>query len=201
MPVKLSHINTCLLILIIVVNSYTIVLPLVPRISFWLQFRHNNGERQRLLISKVDAPDPAAISSGDEAASANQLIIPAMLLDQPIQEGADASTLNKGLWHRPLSSTPDKGGNMVIAGHRLTYKNPYGTLYHLDKVKTGDIIGLTWNGVRYRYTVSETKVVSADQTSIEAPTTDALLTIYTCTPLWLPKDRLVVVARLDEGTL
>jgi sortase (surface protein transpeptidase) len=36
--------------------------------------------------------------------------------------------------------------------------------------------------------------VPPDQTQIEAPTTDARLTIFTCTPLWLPKDRLVVVA-------
>ncbi|MET1033370.1 MAG: class E sortase, partial [Candidatus Saccharimonadales bacterium] len=124
--------------------------------------------------------------------------IPSLLLDQRINEGNDASTLAKGLWRRPQTSTPASGGNTVIVGHRLTYSNPRGTLYHLDKVQTGDSIGITWAGKNYAYTVREVKVVTAAAIEIEEPTTKPQLTIYTCTPLWLPRDRLVVIATPEK---
>lgn len=121
-----------------------------------------------------------------------------MAFDEEIHEGAYATTLRQGLWRRPNSSTPDKGSNTVIVGHRLTYSNPKGTLYNLDKVKMGDLIGLWWHGKRYVYTVTEAKVVHANEISVEAATEKPRLTIYTCTPLWLPKDRLVVIGELKE---
>lgn len=124
----------------------------------------------------------------------NRLIIPSMLLDEPIFEGKTARTLRQGLWHRPLTSAPNAGGNTVIVGHRFTYSNPHGTLYHLDKVKVGDHVGLVYSGQAYRYKVQTVRVVHADDASVEAPSTEPRLTIYTCTPLWWPKDRLVVVA-------
>jgi sortase A len=121
-----------------------------------------------------------------------------MLLDEPVFEGKTQATLSKGLWRRPHGSTPAKENNTVIVGHRLTYTNPRGSLYHLDKVRAGDSIGVTWDNKKYLYTVVEIKVVKADETAVEAPTDTPRLTIYTCTPLWLPKDRLVVVAELEK---
>lgn len=121
-----------------------------------------------------------------------------MQLDAEVFEGASIYTLNKGLWHRPNTSTPDKGGNTVIAGHRFTYTNPHGILYYLDKVSMGDEIGLYWNNVRYLYKVTEIKVVEPTAVQIEDNTADARLTIYTCTPLWSPHQRLVVIAKLES---
>jgi sortase (surface protein transpeptidase) len=40
--------------------------------------------------------------------------------------------------------------------------------------------------------------VSAADASIEVPTTDTRLTLYTCTPLWNPQNRLVVIATPKE---
>lgn len=188
---RLARVNTGLLVAIILINSYIIALPVLPGVFYWWQTR--DGKQTANLQHKVHALADKRDSSV-ERPTENRLIAPSMALDQQVFEGKTAKTLNSGLWHRPYSSTPDKGGNTVFVGHRLTYTNPRGTLYHLDKVHTGDEIGVWWNGKMYTYTVTETKTVKATETAIENPTDKPRLTIYTCTPLWLPKDRLVVVA-------
>lgn len=184
---KLARINTLLLVAIILVNGYIIVLPVLPGIFFKLAQKDSIQRSQ--LEAKVYTGHALQTNSSE-----NRIVIPSLLLDQQIHEGRTANTLKKGLWRRPQTSTPAQGGNTVIVGHRLTYTNPKGTLYHLDKVKLGDSIGVTWEGQNYAYTVREIKVVTSAAVEIEEPTEKPQLTIYTCTPLWLPKDRLVVIA-------
>ena len=93
--------------------------------------------------------------------------------------------------------TPDRGGNTVLIGHRFTYTTPRGVFYYLNKVKLNDEIGLWWNNKEYLYRVSGIKEVKPTDTAVENATTQPQLTLFTCTPLWLPKDRLVVVAQLE----
>jgi len=129
----------------------------------------------------------------------NQLIIPAMQLDQPIYEGTDTyAELDKGVWHWPGSSTPDKGSNTVLLGHRFTYTTPRGVFYFLDVVKVGDEISIVWNNTLYPYRVYQTEVVTPDHVEILDPTTEPTLTMYTCTPTWWPVNRLVVRAHLEK---
>lgn len=180
---KLARINTLLLVSIILVNLVTIGLPFVPEL--WFHLGKQNVTRQTLQNQLSLAPT---------ANQPNRLIMPAAVSDQEIYEGPDERSLRQGVWHRPHSSTPDKGGNTVFAAHRFTYRNPRGAFYHLDKLKVGDSIGVIWDNKLYRYIVQETKVVGARDSYIEKPTTDSRLTLYTCTPLSLPKDRLVVIA-------
>lgn len=189
---KLARVNTLLLVAILLINGYIVILPLIPNIIFWAQ--RQNSQHIKTLEQAVSAK-PA---SNLPRPTTDRLIVPSMVFDEEIHEGKTATTLKQGLWRRPNTSTPDKGSNTVIVGHRLTYNNPKGTLYNLDKVREGDPIGIWWHGKRYIYTVTQTKVVHANEISVEAPTKEPILTIYTCTPLWLPKDRLVVIAALKE---
>lgn len=182
---KLARVNTFLLIAIVLVNGITVVLPFAPALLFKAEAR--GGHKQRQLEQTVQTAPPAD--------SFNRLILPAALSDQRVFDGLNARTLNQGVWHRPGTGTPDKGGNTVFAAHRFTYTNPRGAFYHLDKLRTGDHIGVVWSGKMYRYTVTEIKVVSPHAAYIEYPTAEPQLTLYTCTPLTLPKDRLVVIAK------
>ncbi len=125
--------------------------------------------------------------------------MPTALFDGAVIDGPDARALRNGVWHRPNSSSPDKGGNTVFAGHRFTYTNPQGAFYHLDKLRIGDALAVIWDHHFYHYRVSEVRVVGPNETSIEAPTPQPQLTLYTCTPLTLPKDRLVVIAKPEAG--
>lgn len=190
MKVKLSTVNTGLLAAIILVNGYVIALPFIPSLVFWFQ-KQTAAATTKKLEDILQRPSPTQASDSRP----NSLIVPSMFFDQPILEGKTEKTMNQGLWRRPATSTPDKGGNTVLVGHRFTYANPEGTLYHLDKVAVGDTIGVVWEHKSYLYKVSEIRVVSAQEVSIEAPTPAPQLTIYTCTPLLVPKDRLVVIAK------
>lgn len=196
---RLSRINHLLLGLIILINGYIVIAPLLPAITFWWDNR--DGTKQRQLAAQIHTlksttPRPASGSTPQP----NRLIVPPMLLDQPIFEGPVSQTyaiLNKGIWRWPTGSTPDKGGNTVFIGHRFTYTQPKGVFYYLNKVRIGDEIGVLWNSKTYAYKVNSVQEVPPTDTAIENPTSDARLTIFTCTPLWLPKDRLVVTAELE----
>lgn len=187
---KLSRINNLLLIAILVVNIYVIASPFVPGVLFWVVHGRSPVEQQL----------QRDIRSGSQpAATKNRLLIPRMLLDQPINEGKDIRAANNGPWRLPYTSTPDRGGNTVVIGHRFTYINPQGVFYHLDQLRQGDEIGIYWRAKKYLYKVTSTKVVPPTAVSVEAPTKNAQLTLYTCTPLWWPKNRLVVTAQLESA--
>ena len=187
---KLSRINNFLLVAIVFVNGYLVAMPFAPSLIFW----RNHTATQKKLTQKIQHGAKSSSSGNSAAKSDEELVVPSMGLDETVHEGKYMNTLNLGLWHRPNTSTPDKGGNTVIVGHRFTYTNPRGTFYYLDKVHTGDPIGLIWHGKTYQYKVTAVKVVPPTAVEIERNTTTAQLTLYTCTPLWWPKDRLVVVA-------
>lgn len=194
---RLSRVNTFLLVLILAINAYLIGMPFVPALLFSIQ---KHGRIEQRLEQKIHAPAPTSTDASGEADQPNRLIIPAMLYDHVINEGKTMAALHTGPWRRPNTSTPALGGNTVIAGHRFTYTNPRGTFYYLDKVHVGDEIGVLWQNKMYRYRVTITEVVPPNDLAIEAPTTDAQLTLYTCTPLWLPKNRLVVIAQLESAS-
>jgi len=187
---SLRRANNLLIILIVVINCYVIATPFFPRLLFFVH--SHQGQAVQLKQAVHQAPAAAA------PPQPNHIVIPNMLLDQLIYDGTDAyGELNKGIWHWPGGSTPDKGGNTVLLGHRFTYTTPRGVFYFLDKATIGSEIGLVWDNKLYNYTVIDTKVVPPTDVSILAPTTEPTLTLYTCTPLWNPESRLVIIAHLE----
>ena len=187
---KLARINTGLLIAIVLVNVYVIAMPFLPALLFRAE-KHNAVKQLQQKVSSKPA-------GGSIAADAETLIVPSMALEAPVNEGKTIRTLRQGLWRLPYTSTPEKGSNTVIVAHRFTYTNARGMFYHLDQVHVGDPIALLWHGKKYTYKTTSTRVVPPTEVSVEAPTTDSILTLYTCTPLWNPKDRLVVTANLES---
>jgi LPXTG-site transpeptidase (sortase) family protein len=195
---KLRRINDGLLALIILLNLYIIVAPFSPALVFWYQKKYET-KRQQQLVQKIQAltPSSRAVTSSS-GSQPNQVIIPSILLDQTINEGSQMYVeLDKGVWRWPDGSTPAKGGNTILIGHRFTYTNPRGVFYELNEVKLGDQIGVIWNNVSYDYKVSSINQVAPTQTSILDQTSQPEITLYTCTPLFAPKYRLVVVAQLE----
>lgn len=176
----LRHFNNALTFVVIALGLYLILMPLLPQATFWI--RQKTGDLSKDNHS-VQLPKD------------DRLVIPQMGMDAQVHEGMYTNTLEKGLWHRPRTSTPDKGGNTVIVGHRFLYGSP-AVFYHLDKVKENDEFNLFWKGKEYKYKVREVRVVAANQTSIESNTNEPTLTLYTCTPIWTSKNRLVVISDL-----
>lgn len=195
------RLNNVLFAAILVINSYVIATPFLPTITFWWQQRGGGAEKaltQRLETSARDATSASAPNEFHADATHDGLIIPKMLLDTPLVEGPKSDSynlLNKGAWRLPFSTTPEEGGNTVIAGHRFSYTGPRGIFYFLNKLAPGDDIGLWHKGRLYRYSVESTRVHAATDTYVQESTDDDRLTLYTCTPLWNPTQRLVVVAK------
>lgn len=181
-------INNGLACVVILVSSYALLLPFLPSLQLWIQQRNPANH-----IRIADQLDTNSVSSNT---ADNRLLIPEILVDEPIVTGENLSIIDDGgIWLRPQASQPTEQGNIVLAGHRFTYAQPFGPLYHLDKLSIGDEIGMRWEGETYVFVVEEIQTVTADSTGIEAPTDDRRLTLYTCTPVLTAENRLVITAR------
>lgn len=194
---RLRIFNNCLTIVVALVAVYIMAAPVLPQFGWWLQ--HDSPVRAVVPPKKVTPPVQANSAEDAQqavAATGDQLTIPSLAMQETVHGGGIAS-LRKGVWRLPYTSTPAKGGNTVLVGHRFTYGGQ-AVFYHLDKVKTGDRISLYWDGKNYEYAVTKTMVVPADATWVEADSKEPRLTLYTCTPLWSAKDRLVIQAKLLE---
>lgn len=188
---SLRRFNSFLSFIVILLGLYIAITPFLPQISYWLRDKSPEytapygGELAKAEGSDSSAPVPID----------NRLVIPSIGINEPIIEGSNIWVItNGGTWLRPKSASPDGNGNTVIVGHRF-YGNDISTFYHLDKVKIGQLMAVYWNGKETLYEVTETKVVDPTAVGIEAPTSEKQLTLYTCTPIWTAKNRLVVIAK------
>jgi LPXTG-site transpeptidase (sortase) family protein len=127
--------------------------------------------------------------------SENLLVIPRLGMREVIHDGPTQAELRKGVWLVPHTSQPDKDSNTVIIGHRFTYAGP-AVFYFLEKVQLGDYIVVDWHGKEYTYKVATIREVEPTELSVQNPSSNPELTLYTCTPLWTSKHRLVIVAPL-----
>jgi LPXTG-site transpeptidase (sortase) family protein len=191
--ISLRFFNNCLTVVVATFAIYIMAAPFLPQIGWWV--KHDSP----IKTIMPHRQSPATLPASQQVVDGDKLFIPRLEMDQAIYGGSKVS-LSKGVWHVPHTSTPDKGGNTVLVGHRFTYKDPTGAVfYHLDKVQTNDPITVHWQGKIYQYKVSEIKVVPATELSVEDNTKEPQLTIYTCTPLWSVKNRLVVIAKPVEA--
>jgi LPXTG-site transpeptidase (sortase) family protein len=183
----LKRFNDGLSIVILLFAVYIFMLPLWPKVSWW-------AEHSAPVIS---TPVKRSVSvNKDTIPSEDRLVIPSIAMDEPINAGPTLRELRKGVWLRPNGSTPGRESNTVMVGHRFTYTDPRGVFYFLDKVKVGDQIVVDWKQHAYEYRVKSIAEVTPESAGVEAPSKDSRLTLYTCTPLWNLKHRLVVTAEL-----
>lgn len=117
----------------------------------------------------------------------NRLYIPAIGVDEAVVEGDTEAVLEKGAWHRrPENGNPEKGGNFVLSAHRFQMgftpgqTNAKSPFYHIDKLKEGDEILVDYNHKRYSYVVTRKYQVDRYAISIEGPSVEAKMTLYSC---------------------
>jgi len=195
----LSRTNNILFTAILIINLYIIGAPLLPQITFWWDSHHSSQQQQLRQFISQSKSDSKQQETSTKVTGPNRIIIPSILLNQATIEAPESAWFNalyKGIWRWPGASTPNKGGNTVFLSHRFSYTGPRGAFYFLNKVQIGDQIGVVWNDKLYTYTVVSSQTVPPNDTAIENNTTDSQITLFTCTPLWHPVDRLVVVATL-----
>lgn len=151
-------------------------------------------EGETIVVNPVEQPKRRG--SVKPKPASNRLVIPKIGVDVAIVEGKNQDVaLNQGIWHIPGTSTPDKGSNTVLSGHRFRFLSGPRTLYLLDRVKKGDLMSVYWKGKEYRYVVTGQKIVKPNQVEILDPTDKPRLTVFTCSPLFSTKERLVLFAK------
>jgi len=129
--------------------------------------------------------------------------IPKINIEEVLVSTVDTD-LTKHLVNYKGTSIPGKNGNSVIFGHstlpQLFNAKDYKTIFaNVYKLKNGDSIYATLNGVKYSYRIFKTIVVDpADTSALVQDYDNSYLTLVTCTPPGTIWKRLVIKARLER---
>ncbi len=189
--------NLLTLLAILSINIYVIGLPFWPAMTYATGQNIPFDDSSQAVVGAPEDIKATQQSDGNvyrgSTGTIQRIVIPKIRVNNRIYEGPDAKTLNKGIWRRPNTVSPDTGGNMVLAGHRITYSG-FRAFYHLDKLVEGDDIRIDWNGTTYTYRVSKVYITDPNDISVEKPSIEQILTLYTCTPIPALTQRLVVIA-------
>lgn len=118
----------------------------------------------------------------------------------PIVEGVRSSNLKAGVGHIPGTAALGQTGNSALAGHR---SYTFGKFFNrLDELAEGDEIIITTKKEELKYKVYKILVVTPDDVSVlKGSKDDNIITLITCTPIYVASHRLIVHARLVDETL
>lgn len=135
------------------------------------------------------------------------LTIPKLAVQAPVvydlttlDEAVVETKLESGVVHYPIrgaNAVPGEIGNTVILGHSANdvfapgnYKFVF---LRLEQLKDGDYFYLNYNGKRYTYIVTGRKVITPNQVSeLAISTNKPIATLVTCVPVGTSTNRLLV---------
>jgi sortase A len=121
--------------------------------------------------------------------------IPAIKIDAPVVQGDGWEQLKKGVAQHIGSANPGEAGNVVLSAHN----DVYGELFRqLDKLQPGDLIKLYTQQRQYVYLVDRTQLVAPTAVEVMASTGAPTVTLISCYPYLVDKQRIVVFARLQN---
>jgi sortase A len=141
-------------------------------------------------LAQVPIPTP-----GPEQARA--IFIPALWNDPaPVVQGDGWEQLKKGVGQHIGTADPGQKGNMVVSAHN----DIFGELFrNLDQLKPGDQVLVSTATRQWEYRVTGVQLVAPTDVSVMAPTERATLTMVSCYPYLVDKQRIVVTAELYGG--
>ena len=145
---------------------------------------------QPMVQSLANLPVPTA--APDQAI---RIQIPAIEIDAPVVQGDGWEQLKKGVGQNVGSANPGQNGNIVLSAHN----DVYGELFrYLDKLAPGDQVILYTQQRQYVYVVDRTAVVEPTAVEVMASKGSPTVTLISCYPYLVDKQRIVVFARLQN---
>ena len=145
---------------------------------------------QPMVQSLASLPIPTAAPN-----QAIRIQIPAIEIDAPVVQGDGWEQLKKGVGQNRGSANPGQNGNVVLSAHN----DVYGELFRfLDKLQPGDQVVLYTQQRQYTYVVDRTAIVEPTAVEVMAPTENPTVTLISCYPYLINKQRIVVFARLQN---
>jgi sortase A len=130
-------------------------------------------------------PEPYAPTAN---APIGRITIPALGLDHELYEGMALTAINRGPSHWPGTARPGELGNVVVAGHRTTFGQPF---RHLDRLQAGDRVIFSTAGGFDTYEVTSVEVVGNDAMYIADQTRAYTGTLFACHPPGSARQRIV----------
>ena len=144
----------------------------------------------------IESGDAFLDADGNEAVTGDMLYIlriPSIDSENPVREGTERDVLSDSLGHESGTAFAGEEGNCVIAGHRNYNFGKY--FNRLDEVEIDDLIYLDSATETYTYVVTDIQVVDPTDVEILEPIEGKeTLTLYTCTPIYIATQRLVIIA-------
>ena len=144
----------------------------------------------------IEDGDAFLDTEGNEAVTGDMLYIlriPSIDSENPVREGTERDVLSDSLGHESGTAFAGEEGNCVIAGHRNYNFGKY--FNRLDEVEIDDLIYLDSATETYTYVVTDIQVVDPTDVEILEPIEGKeTLTLYTCTPIYIATQRLVIIA-------
>ncbi len=139
-------------------------------------------------LANIPIPTPAP----DQAI---RLQIPAINIDAPVVQGDGWEQLKKGVGQNIGSANPGQPGNVILSAHN----DVYGEIFrYLDKLAPGDQVVLYTQQRQYVYIVDRTALVEPTAVEVMASTGSPTVTLISCYPYLVDKQRIVVFARLQN---
>jgi len=145
---------------------------------------------QPMVQSLANIPVPTA--APDQAI---RIQIPSINIDAPIVQGDGWEQLKKGVGQNVGSANPGQNGNVVLSAHN----DVYGEIFrYLDKLVPGDQVVVYTQQRQYVYVVDRTVLVEPTAVEVMASTGNPTVTLISCYPYLVNKQRIVVFARLQN---
>ncbi len=145
---------------------------------------------QPMVQSMANLPIPTP--APDQAI---RIQIPAIKIDAPVVQGDGFEQLKKGVGQNIGSVNPGQSGNIILSAHN----DVYGELFrYLDKLVPGDQVILYTQQRQYIYVVDRTAIVEPTAVEVMASTGSPTVTLISCYPYLVDKQRIVVFARLQN---
>ena len=145
---------------------------------------------QPMVQSLANIPIPTA--APDQAI---RIQIPAIKVDAPVVQGDGWEQLKKGVGQNVGSANPGQNGNVILSAH----DDVYGELFRfLDKLQPGDQIVLYSQQRQFVYVVDRTAIVEPTAVEVLASAGSPTVTLISCYPYLVDKQRIVVFARLQN---
>jgi len=143
-----------------------------------------------MVQSLANIPIPTA--APDQAI---RIQVPAINIDAPVVQGDGWEQLKKGVGQNRASVNPGQNGNVILSAHN----DVYGEIFrYLDKLVPGDQVILYTQQRQYVYVVDRTAIVEPTAVEVMASTGSPTVTLISCYPYLVNKQRIVVFARLQN---
>jgi sortase A len=126
---------------------------------------------------------------------ARNIFIPAIWnASAPVVQGDGWEQLKRGVGQHIGSVNPGDAGNLILSAHN----DIFGMLFRdLDQLKPGDEIILSTATRQYTYRVTGLSIVEPTDVEVMEPTDRPTITLISCYPYLVDKQRIVVFAELD----